>query len=81
MFETGKVLLPRDAPWLAIYSRELLGFPNTKHDDQVDSTSQALDWFQQHLARDLRAGRPARKRSPGRERPLGSELPRRRMRR
>lgn len=81
MFETGKVLLPRDAPWLATYARELLGFPNTKHDDQVDSTSQALDWFQQLLARGMRAERPARKRSPGRERPLGSELPRRRRRR
>ena len=27
---------------------ELLGFPNTKHDDQVDSVSQALSWIKQH---------------------------------
>lgn len=43
MFETGKVLLPAAAPWLGAYLAELLGFPNARHDDQVDSTSQALD--------------------------------------
>jgi len=26
---------------------ELTTFPNSKYDDQVDSTSQALDWFKQ----------------------------------
>jgi len=46
MFETGKVFLPREAPWLAVYFDELLGFPNRPYADQVDSTSQALDWFQ-----------------------------------
>lgn len=40
--EDGNVLLPRDAPWLAEYRRELEGFPHAKHDDQVDSTSQVL---------------------------------------
>lgn len=46
MFETGKVLLKADAPWLPAYKQELLGFPNARHDDQVDSTSQALDIIQ-----------------------------------
>lgn len=46
MFETGKVLLPNQAPWLSTYLEELLGFPNHRNDDQVDSTSQALEWFQ-----------------------------------
>lgn len=46
MFETGKNFLPREAPWLAVYLDELLGFPNRVHADQVDSTSQALDYFQ-----------------------------------
>lgn len=41
-FEAGQVLLPREAPWLATYMSELLAFPNGDHDDQVDSTSQAL---------------------------------------
>ena len=43
LFEGGKVLLPRVAPWLTEYLRELTSFPGTKYDDQVDSTTQALD--------------------------------------
>jgi predicted phage terminase large subunit-like protein len=41
-FENGFVFLPRNAQWLADYVTELTGFPGTKHDDQVDSTTQAL---------------------------------------
>jgi predicted phage terminase large subunit-like protein len=41
-FENGFVFLPRKAPWLADYVTELTGFPGTKYDDQVDSTTQAL---------------------------------------
>lgn len=44
MFEARHVFLPEDAVWLPDYSRELLGFPTTSHDDQVDSTSQYLIW-------------------------------------
>ena len=46
LFENGAVRLPRSAPWLNDYERELTNFPKGKHDDQVDSTSQALAWFQ-----------------------------------
>ena len=75
MFETGKVLLPRDAPWLASYLEELLGFPNRRHDDQVDSTSQALDWFQKRFARDIVGMRPPSPRpQTTRSRPRGSRL-------
>jgi predicted phage terminase large subunit-like protein len=42
-FENGHVFLPSSAPWLAEYVRELTTFPGTKFDDQVDSTTQALD--------------------------------------
>lgn len=49
-FEAGHVLLPREAPWLAAYVSELLAFPNSSHDDQVDSTSQALNWLSQKIA-------------------------------
>jgi predicted phage terminase large subunit-like protein len=42
-FENGKVFLPQQAPWLDEYIREITGFPGTKHDDQVDSTTQALE--------------------------------------
>ena len=42
-FESGRVLLPRSAPWLDEYVREITAFPGSKYDDQVDSTTQALD--------------------------------------
>ena len=41
--EAGCVHLPRRAPWLDEFRRELMAFPATKHDDQVDALSQALD--------------------------------------
>jgi predicted phage terminase large subunit-like protein len=44
-FESGRVLLPRRAPWLAEYINELTGFPGTRYADQVDSTTQALDYI------------------------------------
>jgi len=45
MIENGFVHLPKDAAWLAEYLHELTAFPKGKHDDQVDSTAQMLDWF------------------------------------
>ena len=44
-FEAGQVLLPRQADWLGTYTSELLGFPLTEHNDQVDATSQALRYL------------------------------------
>ena len=44
-FESGAIWFPKDAPWLSSLKAELLGFPNVKHDDQVDSISQALSWL------------------------------------
>lgn len=44
MFEAGQVHLPERASWLADFEKEILSFPNGKHDDQVDSTSQYLKW-------------------------------------
>ena len=41
-FESGLVWLPKDASWLAGFETELLGFPGTRHDDQVDTVSQYL---------------------------------------
>lgn len=43
-FEAGQVHLPRDAPWLDDLLHEFLAFPNSRHDDQIDSTSQFLNW-------------------------------------
>src|SRR6516225_3640775 len=45
MIENGFVHLPKEAGWLADYLHELTVFPRGKHDDQVDSTPQMLDWF------------------------------------
>ena len=42
--EAGQVLLPHEAPWLDTFLHEVLGFPNARHDDQVDSLSQFLGW-------------------------------------
>jgi predicted phage terminase large subunit-like protein len=41
--ENGLVYVPQEAHWLADYLHELSVFPNGRFDDQVDSTSQALD--------------------------------------
>jgi predicted phage terminase large subunit-like protein len=43
--ENGFVVIPETAPWLAEYLHEMTVFPKGKHDDQVDSTAQFLDWF------------------------------------
>jgi predicted phage terminase large subunit-like protein len=43
--EGGFVHIPETAPWLAEYLHEMTVFPKGKHDDQVDSTAQFLDWF------------------------------------
>jgi hypothetical protein len=45
IIENGFVHLPEAAPWLAEYLHEMAVFPKGKHDDQVDSTAQFLDWF------------------------------------
>jgi predicted phage terminase large subunit-like protein len=44
MFEGGRVFLPERASWLAELLNELLSFPGSRHDDQVDSVVQALDY-------------------------------------
>ena len=45
MIENGFIYLPDTAPWLSPCVHELMTFPNGRHDDQVDSTAQMLDWF------------------------------------
>jgi predicted phage terminase large subunit-like protein len=41
-FESGQVFFPNRAPWLADLETEVFAFPHARHDDQVDSISQAL---------------------------------------
>lgn len=45
LIEAGKVILPDNAPWLYDYIEELSAFPAAAHDDQVDSTTQALNYM------------------------------------
>lgn len=52
-FENGHVLLPHQAPWLADYVLELVGFPGTKFDDQVNSTAQALHYLKKGYSLDV----------------------------
>ena len=40
--EAGSVWLPRHAPWLDDFRRELCAFPGGRFDDQVDAFSQGL---------------------------------------
>jgi predicted phage terminase large subunit-like protein len=42
--ENGFVHVPETADWVEPYLYELMVFQNGKFDDQVDSTSQALEW-------------------------------------
>lgn len=48
VFENGRVMVPRQAPWLPDYLTELTSFPGSRYDDQVDSTTQALDYLTAH---------------------------------
>jgi predicted phage terminase large subunit-like protein len=43
-FENGQALFPKEAPWLRDLEEELFAFPSGRHDDQVDSISQALSY-------------------------------------
>jgi hypothetical protein len=78
------VHLPKEAAWLPEYLHELTAFPKGKHDDQVDSTAQMLDWIKRagsgptsdagiwHLYREL--AEQARTQTP-RPAPLSTLLP------
>lgn len=68
-FEAGDVLLPRTASWLETYLAELIAFPVARHDDQIDSTSQALRYLTRHRGQ-IQLTRP-----PARSRPLGNRRP------
>lgn len=48
---SGTVRLPEQAPWLPDLKREMLGFPNLTHDDQVDSVTQFLHWVVERRGR------------------------------
>ncbi len=44
-FEAGRILLPKEATWLAEFENELLAFPHGRYDDQVDTVLLLLEWL------------------------------------
>ena len=72
--EAGYVLIPERAPWLSDFKAELLAFPSSRHDDQVDALSQFLEWF----TRQRRTARVRAEREEGARRNIRRrEMPRR----
>ncbi|MBV7259009.1 phage terminase large subunit [Erythrobacter crassostreae] len=47
ILEAGEVYLPNEASWLDAFVKELLAFPNSKFDDQVDALTQLLERVRQ----------------------------------
>ena len=45
LFESGNVWVPKGKKWLGEYIEEMITFPAASHDDQMDATSQALDYL------------------------------------
>jgi predicted phage terminase large subunit-like protein len=45
LLESGLCRLPRETLWVDAYVAELRGFPFARHDDQVDSTTQFLEYL------------------------------------
>lgn len=43
--EQGLVAVPEDAHWRDEFCKEIIGFPNSTHDDQVDALTQFLEWL------------------------------------
>lgn len=67
--EAGKVLLPEEAPWLEDYLHELKSAPNLRYWDQVDSTTQFLEFAMSRQGwidreHDPATGRPLRPMRP-----------------
>lgn len=53
IIEEGRVFLPERAPWLDAFLSEVAAFPRGRHDDQVDSLSQALEYVRTRHLREV----------------------------
>lgn len=51
--QTGNYLLPQSAPYLNDLRSELNGFPNARHDDQVDALIQFVQWSADPRGQDI----------------------------
>lgn len=72
--ETGQYSLPREAVWLEPYRKELMAFPNGRHDDQVDSLVQFLEWSGSPRGQGLLDRDPVTGRSSGTRRRSGCRI-------
>jgi len=66
LMDKGQVWIPSSAPWLETLLKELQAFPQGKHDDQADSISQMLFYWQRAvlLTRTSRCNPRARRQIP-----------------
>ena len=68
--EAGMCVLPVEAPWLDDFRNELRAFPHGRHDDQVDTMTQFLEYYLRRakwlLAERDETGRPLRIERPSR---------------
>ncbi len=48
--KSGHVIIPHPdvAEWVRSYIKEMIGFPTASYDDQVDSTTQALNYVRSY---------------------------------
>ena len=69
VIEQGRVHLPEHAHWLDDFFKEILSFPGSKNDDQVDSVELFLRFINSSR------GRPNSPRPQGRSRPQGGSRP------
>ncbi|MFC4595534.1 phage terminase large subunit [Sphingobium tyrosinilyticum] len=51
--EAGQLFLPEEADWKHEFIKELLAFPNGRHDDQADALSQLMNWALRNNDEDL----------------------------
>ncbi len=51
--EAGSARLPERVHWLQDFETEVLRFPCGRHDDQVDSMSQFLNWHREKMRNEL----------------------------
>lgn len=54
MFQDGTVMLPKSASWMQSFISEVTKFPNSKHDDIVDSVSQFLNFMKDQRQKTMR---------------------------
>ena len=68
----GHLVVPTDKPWFDLFRRELLAFPDSDYDDQVDALTQFADYMKRrqgaYLDTDGQTGRRLGRYRPSRPR-------------